>query len=749
MDDLISGLVVVMLAAAAVFAYLVLAGAAAAALGLLAAVDAVGFMLWRLADILQTAVTTRGGDRRAAAPPEPAYEIYFGAPLWRDYRAAFGTAIGDVFSKAGERASAGRDRFTGYAVPLAIGVAIGAYLGALIGVVVGGLIAVPLGALVGATALVVAIASRCLQVLERGRRRVRGAHFDCPSCHRRAELPVYVCPGCGAKHRVLLPGRWGIRHRRCECDAVVLPVSEGGGRHKLTAECPWCSHIMPGAGGVVPEVAVPIVGGPKAGKTALLASILVELDKRSQAGEVRLSVVESSRQAFATFVDDLSAGRPPRKTQDQPTTPAFVAEVRAGGKRSTLLYVHDVAGERYQQADAVRDMDVLRRARGALIVIDPFSLRPLRASLDLSSDDAARLSPSDEDPQHVVERFVQGLREAHTRDVARLPVALVLTKADALPARGGPKPGASGEAVRSWFQGQGGGNLLRMMDAECGRVEFFAASALGRSPAPNDTESFLSFGTMAPLLWLLHAAGFAGEGASVVPETMTERLGSGEGGARRVSPRPREPLLAMRARSAGGTIASLAAAVALFVGLFGGVATLANGSQDSSGTSSDTGQSTAGPGPAGDAFDVNGVHLSRRTYGAFSILVPSGWNIVRREKDMGDFVETRWVSPHNTDVLALLDYTEGFSGTSRSGAEGVRKLVRRSREYEEYGFAATQLRGKPEWRWDFKLSGLRKSDYFAVQCGNEYAFLGQAPPDEFSGVSDLYDTMFRSLAPSC
>ena len=286
MDDFVGVLIALAVGAFLVGLYVVVAGGAALVLGVLAAIDAVATFVARLGSIVWLAVKTRGGDQRVPAPPEPAFEIYFSRPLVRDFRLAFAVAQRETIAVARARYGQASARFKGPMLPLAWGVGLGSFAGAVLGLVVGAFIAVPLGLVVLSVAGFVWVGSRLLQSLERGRRRLRGAHFDCPACHERAPLPVYVCPGCGAKHKQLLPGRWGVRRRRCECDSVSLPVRESGGRHSLAAECPSCSHVMPGAGGIVPEVVVPIVGGPKAGKTAFLASLLVELDERTQAGFV-------------------------------------------------------------------------------------------------------------------------------------------------------------------------------------------------------------------------------------------------------------------------------------------------------------------------------------------------------------------------------------------------------------------------------------------------------------------------------
>jgi len=598
--------------------YLAAAAAAAAALGVLAAIEAVATYVWRLCSIVLLGVRARGGDQRVPCPPEPAFEIYFGGPLLRDFRAAFGVAMRDVVAQARDRWAQASARFKGAALPLAWGVGVGAYLGAGIGVVVGGLIAVVLGLVVVCVTAVVWVGSRVLQAFERSRRRVRGAHFDCPECHERSSLPVYVCPGCGAKHRQLLPGRWGVRRRRCGCDSVSLPVLESNGRHSLTAECPVCSHLMPGAGGIVPEVVVPIVGGPKAGKTAYLASLLLELDDRTQTGVSRLSVVESSRASFDQMAGELRAGRVPTKTLDREVTPAFVAEVRSGSSRSALLYAHDVAGERFQEADAVRGMGSLTRARGALVLIDPFSLQVVGSTLDGQDERRALIDPSAESPQSVVERFLQALRESGRGDTKKLPVAVVLSKADALGGDGGLSPGEHGEAVSQWLEAAGGGNLVRLLRAEFDVLEFFAVSALGRLPAPAATTPaattpFTPKGTLEPFFWLLRANRIAiDEAAGATMATVTERLQSKDG-AKPVVPWPRTPLLAPRPKSGGGYAAGVAASLLIFAGIIGLVAAL---STTTNNTASANAGFTGGSGGTGSGNTGSGNTGSGNTGGS-------------------------------------------------------------------------------------------------------------------------------------
>jgi hypothetical protein len=580
-DDLVGGLFIVAAAVAAAFIYACVAGAAAAALAVAFAFDSVGYAIWRIAVITRRAIATRGGDRRAPSPPEPAYEIYFGRPLIRDFWGGLGVIAPELLANAEARTRSAFGRFKGYAMPLAFGVAIGAYVGAAIGLVVGGVVATVIGFFVVLMGGAVWLGSRSLLVLERTRRRLRGAHFDCPSCHERSPLPVYVCPECGARHHRLLPGKWGVRHRRCECDAMILPTLESTGRHALPAECPKCQLPMPGASGIVREVAVPIVGGPRAGKTAYLASLLVELGGRSQTGSSRLAVVEASRAAFESLTQALGAGRVPAKTQINDRTPAFVAEVRSGVKRSALLYAHDIAGELYQEADRVRDTPYLERAAGAILLVDPFSLRPVARELERErADDAPAIAASSENPQNVLERLLHALRESGRKDVGKLPLAVVLSKTDALPEIDGVEPGARGDSVRRWLDENGAGNLVRMVESEFATSEFFAVSALGRIPDPSESAAFVPQGTLEPFLWLLAANGVELDGESAeTRETVTESLEVGNS-ARVVTPFPRDPLYAPGSYPLGARVGAVSVVAAAVLGVGGIAAALVNAGAD-------------------------------------------------------------------------------------------------------------------------------------------------------------------------
>jgi hypothetical protein len=296
-----------------------------------------------------------------------------------------------------------------------------------------------------------------------------------------------------------------------------------------------------------------------------------------------------------------------------------------------LLYAHDVAGERFQQADAVRGMSALARARGALVLLDPFSLRAVESTLEGQDKRRALIDPSAESPQSVVERFLQALRESGRDDVKKLPVVVVLSKADALSGADGLSPGDHGDVVSRWLEANGGGNLVRLLEAEFDTCEFFAVSALGRLPDPADQSAFSPNGTLEPFFWLLKANKIAvGDTAQATTQTVTEQLESKEG-ARRVVPWPSTPILAPTPKSGGGYAAGVVASLLIFAGIIGLIAGLsgsnspayantsntASGSGTSSnsgsGTSSNSGSGTSSDNTPSDAAAIVGVLHSYAT----------------------------------------------------------------------------------------------------------------------------------------
>ena len=46
---------------------------------------------------------------------------------------------------------------------------------------------------------------------------MNGIFGACPICGEKYNIPIYVCSNCGKEHKKLIPGKYGIFNRRCQC----------------------------------------------------------------------------------------------------------------------------------------------------------------------------------------------------------------------------------------------------------------------------------------------------------------------------------------------------------------------------------------------------------------------------------------------------------------------------------------------------------------------------------------------------
>lgn len=502
MDDLFGGILLalafVAIAALALALALVVLAACAAITAVWALCVGIGMFCTEFA----TAIRERGGARRLPRAPEPAFELYVLNQLFADFRHSIehaAAALADVRKEL----SAFADRWSdGPTLPLSIGAVVGGYVGTALAALVGGIFGVLVGLVVGAAWVASWALIWMLRAADSVRRRVRRASYECPTDHERFSLPVYVCPACGAEHARLVPGRWGIFKRECECRRTALPTTVINGRQRVPQQCP-SGHPMSGFLGFAENLPIAIVGGPSSGKSTFLAGALIELDQ-PDAG-VALEPLSESRDAYSRLVDPMRAGTPPIKTTDE-GLPALVAEVRGSG-RSRALYAYDVAGEVYGAEDKVRGLRFLARSAGIAMLIDPFSIpRVAGDHADELTSQAQHILPSSEDPLRVYERLVATLKEAGV-DTHKMPLAVIIAKSDACGIDREIEEFAAsageGRGARAWLEANGAGNLVRAIDQQFKQVGWFSVSALGRMPSPGDSRPFAPRGALAPMLWIL------------------------------------------------------------------------------------------------------------------------------------------------------------------------------------------------------------------------------------------------------
>lgn len=350
--------------------------------------------------------------------------------------------------------------------------------------------------------------------------RIRGIRMRCPHpwCFERVVLPHYECPKCRNVHEDLRPGRSGAFHRVCLC-GERLPTLSMTGRYRLDAACRACRGPLPTRLGSARLVHIPLVGDTSAGKTTVLVAAVMGLMELARKNG--LEVVFGSNKSGVDFDEAarlLRAGSSVLKTAE-PVPSAFLMELRPGGKRRrrergrrvgrSLVYFYDPMGESFGDGVGVRNQRYLGHVDGILFVIDPLAVLGTglarKALRPPQTDAVKKASPALHHPMDAYDRMIADFANYDGRRKHRVPVAVVLSKADVLdqvPQWGFPEGRAD---LAEWLDVKAGlGNLVRSLRADFKRVTFWGVSAAADAKAAGLPDGPA---TVDPVLWLLRLNG--------------------------------------------------------------------------------------------------------------------------------------------------------------------------------------------------------------------------------------------------
>jgi hypothetical protein len=342
----------------------------------------------------------------------------------------------------------------------------------------------------------------------------RCPYDDCPG----KGLPIHVC-SCGHEYDDLLPSFYGIFHHTCRHPDkdVKLATLDMLGRNRLPRLCSTCHRpLILSSIGELSEKPIAVIGGPSAGKTVFLRQAIRQLRQHLGAFPRAVVKIDSPEQELVLNQDLalLDRGQVVAKTGGE-VIQAFGLAIKIPKKMHSLLYLFDAPGEHFATMSRFGSKQVIQHLKGIVLMVDPFSLPGL-------SDYAANQMGASETPfKEIVAVLVAGVNQmlvSRTTDLCTVPLAVVIAKADALPVDdyaflrglvsgdGNPhSPELSGRC-RQALVSLGEGGSVRALETKFSNVQYYACSALGRSPDFRATQPFQPSGVLEPLMWMLGIA---------------------------------------------------------------------------------------------------------------------------------------------------------------------------------------------------------------------------------------------------
>ena len=362
--------------------------------------------------------------------------------------------------------------------------------------------------------LLIYITYMILYALDLLYRKIKQISSTCRNCQNKIKSPIYLCPSCGVEHTKLIPSKYGIFKRRCECGAKI-PTTFFNGREKLESLCPHCKNEIDSEH---VDITVPVVGGPSAGKTCFIHMAISDIEKNSY-NDHNLSYEydPASDDEFEMNMNYLNSGNVTMKTSDMRLRfYSFYLKPKRGYKHQISLC--DVGGEIYDDSSALGEQIAFTHTKAFLMVIDPLSVMDYRKELEAEMD-ITPYGPSEKSIDEVLSMLITTLENMcniTAKDMLNRDVAIVFSKGD-IP---GLDDKIGNKAVAKYMMANPDVSRLDAQNAVCEQflkdydeygflngvkskfktVQYFASSALGH---PADGSDFVSTGVSEPIYWIV------------------------------------------------------------------------------------------------------------------------------------------------------------------------------------------------------------------------------------------------------
>ena len=459
---------------------------------------------------------------------EPARRSYFFGPGYAQLGATIKNAF-ELNAASGEKISTTGKSFKGDSTGIWGGVkSIGGFIYTVVGYicvyVIGMFLCAVLGLIHGSITTVVMILTYVIftivWIIDRIYLLKNKIRSDCPTCHSRFLIPTLMCPDCGAMHKKLVPGPYGIWKHKCSCGKKI-PSTFLNGRSKLDAYCPDCGSPLVASD--ARPIVFQLVGGSKAGKTVYLSAFFHEyLQKLSTNRNLELTIADQYRPYFDELEEWYSGVDCPATAQLNSQMYPVIIDSSLGVKRQFSIY--DIAGEMFDgfTADSEVQQQQFHYCNGLLFLIDPFSSGDLRMNKINAGEDVSDFS--DMAVEDVATNFINYLiRTGHAKANSRcnIPIAILIAKADIKEVKRAIGPAkinsifrnnaeqygtyenARDSICRQFLMDIGLAATVDNLETQFSNLHYFPVSAMGHAP---DGTPYEPWGIMDAIEWMLPLA---------------------------------------------------------------------------------------------------------------------------------------------------------------------------------------------------------------------------------------------------
>ncbi|MBQ2726856.1 MAG: hypothetical protein IJF78_14220 [Clostridia bacterium] len=342
-----------------------------------------------------------------------------------------------------------------------------------------------------------------------------------PNCQASFLIPTYECPQCHVMHTKLVPGKYGILHRTCNCGCKI-PTTFMNGRGDLQAYCPECGFSLSG-NTASKQYAIPVIGGPSVGKTCYINMAIEQMISTvaPQKGWEVSFISEDDEKAFKATSSALKKGVRPLKTESDALTAYQLMLTMPNEKIGRRIYVYDIAGEMFSSSGDIQRNNAYNYADGFIFLIDPLSI----ARYAMEVEDKININSygvSTKDFDEILNIMLINLEKMFglsAKDVLKLNLAVVINKMDipglealigddaaqaylqAHPEECKTFADAKNAVCKNFLETYEAGNFVRSASSKFKQVRYFTSSALGHNKegVPYEGKNVID-----PLLWILN-----------------------------------------------------------------------------------------------------------------------------------------------------------------------------------------------------------------------------------------------------